>query len=145
MAKKDLLYNEIEVGQVFTGPAYTLTKESIDKYINAVEETNPIYGEDKAAKEAGLAEAIAPPTTVAIFTRPSFVLSPEGKLPPGSIHAKQEFEFLGLIRSGDTLTTTGKVVDKYIRRERNYLVIQTTTVNQRGEVVSVGKITGIWP
>lgn len=55
--------------------------------------------------------------------------------PSGGIHAKHEYEFLAPVRAGQTLTTTGKVADKYLRRGRKYVVCHSLTVDEAGRAV----------
>lgn len=145
MSEKELVYDEIEEGREFDPPDLDLTSEAVQKYILAVEDDTPIYTNQKAAEEAGLGWPVAPPTTAAIFSRTSVLLSEEGKMPPGSIHARQEFQFVAPFRPGDKLTTKAKVVEKFVRKERKWMVIESTTKNQRGETVVIGRMTGIWP
>lgn len=145
MSEKELIYEEIEQGREFEAPVLRLTPETVQQYLQAVEDESPIYQDQKAAEEAGVGWPIAPPTAAAIFTRISTLLQKEGKLPPGAIHARQEFQFVSPLRPGDTLTTRAKVLEKFIRRERKWIVVESTTVNQRGETVVIGRMTGIWP
>ena len=145
MSDKELVYDEIEVGREFDPPTLDLTPEAVQKYLQAVEDDTPFYKDQKAAEEAGLGWPVAPPTTAAIFSRTSVLLQKEGKMPPGSIHARQEFQFVAPFRPGDTLTTKAKVVEKFVRKDRKWMVIESTTKNQRGETVVIGKMTGIWP
>ncbi|MDP2726118.1 MAG: MaoC family dehydratase N-terminal domain-containing protein [Dehalococcoidia bacterium] len=145
MSEKELVYDEIEVGQEFDPPPLNLTQEAAQKYVQAVEDSSPIYRDQQAAEEAGVGWPVAPPTTAAIFGRPSAILKNAGKMPPGSIHARQEFHFVSPFRPGDTLITKAKVVEKFVRKERKWMVIESTTVNQKGETVLIGRVTGIWP
>ncbi|MDO8690035.1 MAG: MaoC family dehydratase [Dehalococcoidia bacterium] len=145
MSEKELVYDEIEVGREFDPPAMELTAEAVRKYLLAVEDDTPIYGNRQEAEAAGLGWPVAPPTTAAMFSRTSVLLQKEGTMPPGSVHARQEFQFVAPFRPGDTLTTKAKVVEKFIRKERKWMVIESTTKNQKGETVVVGRMTGIWP
>ncbi len=145
MSEKELLYDDIELGREFEPFVLSLAPEAVKTYIQAVEEDTPIYHDQKAAEAAGVGWPVAPPTIASIFTRSSVFLQKEGKMPPGAIHARQEFQFVAPVRPGDLLTTEGKVVDKFIRKERKWMVIESTTKNQKGEVVVIAKMTGIWP
>ena len=56
------------------------------------------------------------------------------------LHAGQEFEYLGEIHAGDTLTTNSKIVDVYEKEGRRggtmlFVKSETTFTNQRGEAV----------
>jgi acyl dehydratase len=56
------------------------------------------------------------------------------------VHGEQEFEFLGPIRPGDVLTTSGELTDLKVRGRLEIFQITTTSVNQRGETV----VRGVW-
>lgn len=141
--KKLLLYDDLEVGKRFKPFIYVLSQETICKYAGAVEDTNPLYLDENYAAKSSFGGTIGHPTTAAIYSLSAIMT--EGEMPPGGIHAKHYFEFRTPPRPGDTLTTTATVADKYIRRERKYVVFETHTVNQKGETVVVGKMTAIWP
>jgi len=143
MSKKVLVYEELQVGQRFKPSTYTLTKETISKYAEAVEDYNPLYLDEEQARKSSFQGIIAHPTTAAIYSLNAIMT--EGEMPPGGIHAKQYFEFHAPVRPGDTLTTTATVIEKYIKRERKYVVFETVTLNQKGEKVVTGRMTAIWP
>lgn len=145
MSEKELVYDEIDIGRDFDPPVLNLTEEAVGKYLQAVDDDTPIYHDQKAAEAAGVGWPVAPPTTAAIFSRTSVLLQKAGKMPPGSIHARQEFQFVNPFRPGDVLTTKAKVAEKFVRKDRKWMVIESTTTNQNGEVVVIGRMTGIWP
>lgn len=145
MTEKEMAYDEIEVGAEFNVPPWTLTQEVIEKYLQAVGDDNPIYRDQKAAREAGVDWPIAPPTMAFIFSRTSVLLREAGKMPPGSIQVRQQFHFVCPFRPGDTLATKAKVVEKFTRKDRKWMIIDSNTVNQRGETTVTGRLTVIWP
>jgi acyl dehydratase len=53
----------------------------------------------------------------------------------GSIHAKQSWEFLRPVRLGDRVRLFVSIVEKFVRRERPYLVMQLTAVDGEGRVL----------
>jgi hypothetical protein len=64
--------------------------------------------------------------------------------PPGGVHVKQHLEFRAPIWIGDELTTELRIRNKYLKRERRYVEIETETRNQSGDVVLTGLRTTIW-
>ena len=59
---------------------------------------------------------------------------------PAGLHAKMQFEFVEPLRVGMRVRTHGKIIDKYERRGRHYMVTQfetreegTGTVHTRGQ------------
>jgi len=139
-----LTFEDMQIG--LEGPAltYTVTAEAVEKYALAVEHLDPLFLDDKVAAESEWGGRIAPPTGAAMF-----LLSPReigGKLnPPGRVHAKQQYEFHRPTRVGDVLTARTVVVDRYIKRERKYVAMETVVVDQFGEKVVTSRGTSIWP
>lgn len=64
--------------------------------------------------------------------------------PPGGIHAKQSFRFHRRLRVGETLKLQGTVKEKYIRKDRRYVVSDFEAHDENGGLVSSGTITSIW-
>ncbi|GBD11991.1 hypothetical protein HRbin23_01676 [bacterium HR23] len=56
-------------------------------------------------------------------------------------HSRYTFKAVAPIRAGDTVTITGKVVDKRQEEGRKLVVCELTGVNQRGQVVYVATAT----
>jgi 3-hydroxybutyryl-CoA dehydratase len=83
----------------------------------------------------------APALLAAVYLRPA---QNALKGPPGGIHAKQAFKFLRPVRAGDVLETRLEVMEKYEKKGRRYLVSQTATHNQDGQLVTRGLMTSIW-
>lgn len=64
--------------------------------------------------------------------------------PPGGIHAKQAIRFHRAVRTGESLSLQGRITDKYVRKERPYVVADFEARSADGELVSSGRITSIW-
>lgn len=144
MPEEDLLtYDSVEIGTEFPSYVYPLSEETVRTYVEATEDPHPLFRDDDYARSQGYLKKLAPPTTAAIYATRAH--KQKRKLPPGGIHAKQMFRFLRPVYPGDTLTSSAKVVDKYIKKERKYVVIEVETKNQRGETVVISRSTGIWP
>ena len=61
-----------------------------------------------------------------------------------SIWAKSEHEFLKPMKVGSKIFIRGKVVDKYVKRGRNYVVSEYETVDEAGEVLLRSRETGVY-
>ena len=64
--------------------------------------------------------------------------------PPGGIHAKQAIQFHRPIDVGESLSIQGKVVEKFIRKERPYVVADFETRGEDCSLVSCGRVMSIW-
>jgi len=85
---------------------------------------------------------LAPPgVTIVHHARMKFMALPDLRV---SIWAKSEHEFLKPMRMGSKVFIRGRVVDKYVKRGRNYLVSEYETVDENGEVLLRSRETGVY-
>ena len=61
-----------------------------------------------------------------------------------SIWAKSEHEFLKPMKVGGKIYIRGKIVDKYVKRGRNYVVADYETVDEDGEVLMRSRETAVY-
>jgi acyl dehydratase len=126
---------------------YAVGREKIKEYARAVGETNPVHLDVQAARDAGYADVVAPPTFAVVYSILSLgpaMFDPELAMNlPMMVHGGQEFEWGPLVVAGDEITTTGSVKNIYERDGRGYYVFETVSINQRGEQVCRGTFTNI--
>lgn len=121
-------FEELAVGYEFPATNYELSKSLIAKYLEAV-----------GGQQYFLTSGVVPPLAIAAYAMTA--LSQSFSVPPGSIHASQEFEFLKLVPIGSTVSCGGKIVQK-VQRGRLYLVVlEINALNQDKEKVLSGKAT----
>lgn len=83
---------------------------AIRKFAAAVGETDPVFFDVAAAKQAGYRDILAPPTFV--VTLPSGPI-PGVQLPPaGNIHGEQDFTFAGPVVAGDRISVVRRLADR---------------------------------
>ena len=86
---------------------------------------------------------IAPPgMTITPAQRPSARTS-ESQEPRVAIWAKSEHEFLGPMKVGSKVSIRGKIVDKYVKRGRNYLVAEYEAFGEHGEPLLKSRETSV--
>jgi hypothetical protein len=68
-----------------------------------------------------------------------------GGIPAGSILAKQQLEFQGRLRAGSKARVTTWVGEKYVRRERPYVVIEFDVHDADDNPVLTGRKIIVWP
>lgn len=141
-----MLLSELRKGMQFPEYRYTLRDEIIKKYIESVEESDPLYVDEEYAKESCFGYLIVPPTTFAIYVTPSRVFRTiEKKPPPGLIQTAQRFEFYHPIKRGDTVTVRVSVHDLYQKKGRDYVVLKGESFDPKGYMATVSYLTFIWP
>ena len=64
--------------------------------------------------------------------------------PPGGIHAKQAIRFHRAVEVDETLSIQATVVEKYVRKERPYVVSDFEARGEDGSLVATGRVTSIW-
>ena len=120
--------NEIHVGRDFGGFEFDVTPASIENYIAATGDNNPWYTGDSP-----LGGSIAPALILhsAVFRRHDWYLPNIF----GNLHARQEWQGFGPIRPDDKLHSRSVIVDRYIRRDREYLVNECLILNGDGRIL----------
>lgn len=142
---RELTYGDIVVGYEFPSVQYEITKDQVMKYVEAVGDSNPLYiDEEYAKRRSKYGGLIAPPTIAALVTTLRVVLG-DVRIPPGTTHAGQYFKFIKPIKPGDRLVVEIKITDKYVKREKKFVVIESTVKNVTGEALVLARTTGIWP
>ena len=121
-------FEQLSIGYEFPAISYELSASVISKYLEAV-------GERSDFLESG----IVPPLAIAACAMTA--LSQSFTVPPGSIHASQEFEFLKLLPIGTTISCGGKLVQKLARGRLSLIAIEINALNQDQEKVLTGKAT----
>ncbi|MFP2928466.1 MaoC family dehydratase N-terminal domain-containing protein [Pyxidicoccus sp. 3LG] len=108
---------------------------------------SPLLHDAQAAKAGPYGELIAFPSFAVVFAiRPfsSALTDPAlGIQITNVVHGEQDLEFLGVMRAGDVMTTTGRIVDIYEKARMGFIIVTTESRNQHGDVVVKGTWTGV--
>jgi acyl dehydratase len=123
-----LSFKQLPVGFEFPPTRYELTEPVIAKYLEAVGEESDF-----------LTSGIVPPLAIAACAMTA--LSQSFTVPPGSIHASQELEFLRVVPIGTRVSCGGKIAQKLERGSLNLVILEINVTNQDGEKVMTGKAT----
>jgi acyl dehydratase len=131
---KPLSYEAVSVGEQFKSDDFLVKPEDIDTYAYAVDDHDPWYFEDSP-----LGGKIAPPTLLA---NQALAMRHSHYLVNAGLHAKMQFEFLEPLRAGMRVRSYGRVIDKYERRDRHYMVTAFETRDEEtGKVLVRGQFT----
>jgi acyl dehydratase len=121
------------VGEQFRSGEHLVIPEDVETYAYAVDDHDPLF-----FGPGPFGGPVAHPTLLAnqaLFLRHSRYVVPAG------LHARMAFEFLGPVRLGTRARTTGRVVDKYVRRGKPYMVTEYRTADEEGQPLVAGRFT----
>jgi acyl dehydratase len=119
---------ELPIGHEFPSVSYELNQAVIEKYIGAVGESQDF-----------LKSGVVPPLAIAACAITA--LSNSFAVPPGTIHAAQELEFLKIVPIGSTISCGGRIAHKLERGRLNLISIEISAVDRDDETVLSGKAT----
>jgi acyl dehydratase len=125
---------------------YEIGVEKIREYAAAVGETNPIYFDRQAAREAGFPDVPAPPMFAVVYcawmspviSDPRFGIDYDRML-----HGGQAFRWGVPACAGDTITTHASLARAFTKGKLTFYVIESQSTNQDGETVVEGSWTMI--
>jgi N-terminal half of MaoC dehydratase len=132
MADKSLIGTDL--GTV----TFPVERGKVREFANAILDDNPVYQEERA------------PAPLTFSMTRSFWPTEGGDMSKINInyamvvHGGQEFEYLGPVCVGDTLTGRSKIADVYEKEGKrggtmNFWVFETTFANQAGEDVLISR------
>lgn len=144
--KREWIFDDVVKGMKLPDTHYTVTSEILERYLEGIDDFNPLYLDEAYARKSPFGGRIVPPISMAIYITVSNLIRPLGlKIPPGLIQAKQRFEFCGVVRPDEDLLVKTVVEDKYERKGRKFVSLRSEVFNQKGEKVGTSWLTPIWP
>ena len=144
------MLDKTKIGHEFPPFSTEVEKGRLRFFAEAIGERNPIYTDESAAKAAGYSAIPAPPTFMF-----SVDLDGPDKLPilkllnldiGRVLHGTQDFEYLGQIYAGDSITQKSKIADIYDKRNGalEFVVQESTYTNQNDELVGRAQQTLVY-
>jgi acyl dehydratase len=118
------------VGRDYGTFEYPITPERIRTYVEGTGDDNPWYRGDSP-----LGGPVAP---ALIIHSAVYKPATEWYLPKifGNLHARQEWENFAPVMVGDTLRARRLIVERYLKRDREYVVCEVIVTNSAGLIVS---------
>ena len=130
------------VGMEFGPYVYEVEKGAIRKFAEAIGDGNPLWQDEKYAKESRYGGIIAPPTFLFSF-RIDEVTQRIAELKcnlENELNGGSEIEYFQPIKAGDVITVRARLTDAYEREGGRgkllFLPIDVIYENQRGELVA---------
>ncbi|HEX8158268.1 MAG TPA: MaoC family dehydratase N-terminal domain-containing protein [Solirubrobacteraceae bacterium] len=135
------------VGKTYPPCTYAVGREKVREYAVAVGESNPLYVDVQAARDAGYEDVVAPPMFAVVYGLAAMwpvLFDPDlGINFARMLHGAQQFEWGPLVVAGDEISTTVRVRDITERGSNRFYVMESISTNQRGETVCVGTWSNI--
>ncbi|MCY1416805.1 hypothetical protein D9M71_323220 [compost metagenome] len=124
-------------------PSFSVTAEAgqLRFFAKAVGETNPVYVDEQAARDAGHPALPLPPTFLFSleFNIPSNAWRDElGIISSRILHGEESFKYHRMAHVGDTLHFDVRIADIYDKKNGalSFVVRESRVTNQRGEHVA---------
>ena len=123
--------DEVPVGRYYGEREITITPELVQHYADSVQDFNPWYFGDSP-----FGGPVAPALILhsEVYHTIDWYLSIFGNL-----HARQEWELFAPIMVGDTVTARRQIIERYTRRDREYLVNETAIYGADGRILNRGR------
>jgi acyl dehydratase len=124
--------DEVYVGRFVGGRTFEVTAELVAAYSGSVDDHNPWY-----SGGSPFGKAVAP----ALLLHSEVYRDLSWYLPRiyGNLHARQEWELFHPIVVGDQVSTSSTVIDRYVKRDREYVVNEVTCLAEDGRMLNRGR------
>jgi acyl dehydratase len=131
--------NQALVGKEYPAIHYEVGREKLREFALAVDEHDPVYHDEAAARAAGHPDIPAVPTFPVVLSFKAGALvyaDPDLGLDYSRVvHGEQQFVYQRPIRAGDRLVAVGQVAGAETKGSHELLTIKTTIATEAGEPV----------
>ncbi len=125
MGSKDIPFDDIIIGQQLGPAEIPVNEETVSDYFAEFKDDNPIYLNDSP-----FGGPVVPPLFQA--TLHDLRLLGTKWDTHATVPSKTQHELLNPAIVGEGLSATGTIIDKYIKRGREYVVVQSLIVDENG-------------
>ncbi|MFL5797030.1 MAG: MaoC family dehydratase N-terminal domain-containing protein [Actinomycetota bacterium] len=134
------------IGKTYDRIEFTVERDRVNQFADAIGEGDPVYRDAEAAKAAGYAEQVAPPTfitVIQIMTSGQVVLDQELGLDYSRVvHGEQSYRYERPLVVGDSITATPRLTDIRTRKSNEFLTIESEVIDAKtGELVVTARST----
>ena len=133
------------IGKTYGEIDYTVERDAVNRFVDAIGEQDPIYRDPEAAKAAGYAEQVAPPTfitVIQIMTSGQVVLDQELGLDYSRVvHGEQSYRYERPLVVGDHIKATPVLSNIEAKKSNEFLTIESEVHDAAGELVLTARST----
>ncbi len=137
--------NQALKGKRYEPVTFEVTREHVTGFAEAVGEDRDIFRDPEAAREAGYAQQVAPPTfvtTMQMMVSAQVVLDQDLGLDYSRVvHGEQSYEWRRPVVVGDVLSALPRIADIYAKGPNEFLVTEAEITDAQGEMVVVARST----
>jgi len=126
------IYDEIPIGFEFNTVEIVLDKAAVQTMADGAQ-----WQGDPVVDEYG---NLAPGLTIAHHAHMKFDTLPRVK---ATIWAKSEHEFINPLKINQKITISGKVTDKFTKRDLKYMVAEYQTIDESGRILMKSRETSV--
>lgn len=131
-------WDDIIPGEARKTIPYILTLEAIQKYCKVIGDTHPLYFDEDYAKTTPYKGIIAPPA-IHILLMFSCTPADDWMRSPGTINAGQSWNYNIPARPNDVIRLEARALDKFIKKERLFVIHDNVFFNQNNDVICSGR------
>ena len=131
-------WDDIIPGEARKTIPYRLTLEAIQKYCKVIGDTHPLYFDEDYAKTTPYKGIIAPPA-IHILLMFSCTPADDWMRSPGTINAGQSWSYNIPARPNDVIRLEARALDKFIKKERLFVIHDNVFFNQNNDVICSGR------
>lgn len=131
-------WDDIVPGELRQTEEVLLTKEMIQNFARTVGDLNPLYFDEEYAKKSSYGGLIAPPN-IHVLLMFACTGNEDWMREPGTINAGQSWYYSTPARPGDKIRLVCKALDKFIKKDRLFVIHENVFYNQNDEVICTGR------
>ena len=133
-------FEQLRAGDAIDGRAFAVSRESIRLFCDASLDYNPLHLDDDYMKgnfgKTNFGGVIMHGmNNFGLISR----MITDWAYPAGAVHRRLETRWVKPVRPGDTITLQARALDKFIKRERLFVVHDNVFFNQNGDVICSGR------
>jgi len=117
------------IGKTYGEIDYTVERDAVNRFVDAIGEQDPIYRDPEAAKAAGYPEQVAPPTFITVIqiqTSGQVVLDQELGLDYSRVvHGEQAYRYERPLFVGDHITAKPRLSNIVTKKSNEFLTIES--------------------
>ena len=125
---KEIPWDSIEIGGTLGPIDYVVSEKAVANYCDDWKDPNPMF-----LKDSPFGGPVIPPAFRAGLD--SFRLLATRYDSHATLGFSTEHEFINPVPVGKKLIVTGTLTEKYIKRDREYVVIEYTTTDEDGTLI----------